>query len=224
MADFEFVPPKNAPVSDDDLIMDLKAVASRVGNKRISQSIYVKSGGKFNPSTILRRFGTWNSALVRIGLEVANICNYPDEKLFENILNIWQHKGRQPVRADLAIPPSTISQSPYNRRFKSWSSALRQFVEYVNKLDGTGVSGQVCSRNVRTESERTVRDPSLRLRYHVLKRDNFSCVKCGASPAKSQHVILHIDHIVPWSKGGKTELANLQTLCQKCNLGKGNIE
>lgn len=28
------------------------------------------------------------------------------------------------------------------------------------------------------------------------------------------------DHIVPWSKGGKTELSNCQMLCQKCNLEK----
>ena len=28
------------------------------------------------------------------------------------------------------------------------------------------------------------------------------------------------DHIIPWSKGGKTELKNCQMLCQKCNLEK----
>jgi 5-methylcytosine-specific restriction endonuclease McrA len=34
-------------------------------------------------------------------------------------------------------------------------------------------------------------------------------------------VELHVDHVTPWSKGGETTLANLQTLCNKCNLGKG---
>ncbi len=61
-----------------------------------------------------------------------------------------------------------------------------------------------------------------KLRYQVLKRDNFKCCACGASPAKNPAVELHIDHIIPWSKGGKTELDNLQTLCSKCNLGKSN--
>ncbi|MFZ6816453.1 HNH endonuclease [Undibacterium sp. Rencai35W] len=29
--------------------------------------------------------------------------------------------------------------------------------------------------------------------------------------------------MVPWSKGGETVLANLQTLCSVCNLGKSNV-
>lgn len=29
-----------------------------------------------------------------------------------------------------------------------------------------------------------------------------------------------IDHVHPFSKGGKTQLDNLQTLCQPCNAGK----
>ena len=35
-------------------------------------------------------------------------------------------------------------------------------------------------------------------------------------------VKLHVDHIKPVSKGGKTELSNLRTLCERCNLGKSD--
>lgn len=62
-----------------------------------------------------------------------------------------------------------------------------------------------------------------KLRYQVLKRDNFKCCACGASPAKDSSIELHIDHIIPWSKGGETTIDNLQTLCSNCNLGKGNL-
>jgi hypothetical protein len=58
------------------------------------------------------------------------------------------------------------------------------------------------------------------LRYEVLKRDGGRCVLCGNS--KKDGVKLHVDHILPRSKGGKDTLDNLQTLCQPCNLGKGN--
>lgn len=69
---------------------------------------------------------------------------------------------------------------------------------------------------------RTSRDPSMKLRFEILKRDNFKCCAYGSSPAKDPAVELHIDHIIPWSRGGETIKENLQTLCSICNLGKGN--
>lgn len=73
------------------------------------------------------------------------------------------------------------------------------------------------------KNNRRSRDPSTRLRFEVLYRDKFTCRFCGASPTKDPTVTLHIDHIIPWSKGGETTLDNLQTLCSKCNLGKSNL-
>ncbi|PWB55017.1 MAG: hypothetical protein C3F06_03170, partial [Candidatus Methanoperedenaceae archaeon] len=66
-------------------------------------------------------------------MKPGNINNYSDEELFENILNIWQYKGKQPTRRDLIFKPSKISPYPYNRRFKSWSNALISFVKYANE-------------------------------------------------------------------------------------------
>ena len=66
------------------------------------------------------------------------------------------------------------------------------------------------------------RNVSLSLRLGVLSRDNFRCVFCGKSPATDIGTRLHIDHIEPFSKGGKSTLENLQTLCEECNLGKSN--
>lgn len=70
----------------------------------------------------------------------------------------------------------------------------------------------------------TSRKISDKLRYKVMKRDNFKCCICGSSPAKDPSIELHIDHIVPWSKGGETIIDNLQNLCSRCNLGKGDSD
>lgn len=58
------------------------------------------------------------------------------------------------------------------------------------------------------------------MRYNVLRRDGFKCVRCGRGSADG--VKLHVDHIVPVSRGGKSTMDNLQTLCEDCNCGKGN--
>ncbi len=59
------------------------------------------------------------------------------------------------------------------------------------------------------------------LRYLVLKRDNFCCKSCGASPVDTNGVLLEVDHIRSIEQWGRTELSNLQTLCRICNRGKG---
>jgi 5-methylcytosine-specific restriction endonuclease McrA len=53
------------------------------------------------------------------------------------------------------------------------------------------------------------------IRWSVFIRDEYQCQRCG-----SRHD-LHVDHIVPWSRGGTDHPENLQTLCRKCNLKKG---
>lgn len=65
--------------------------------------------------------------------------------------------------------------------------------------------------------ERKKLTPSMR--YDVLNRDGHRCCICGRDA--SDGVKLHVDHIIPISKGGKTEMSNLRTLCADCNLGKG---
>lgn len=57
--------------------------------------------------------------------------------------------------------------------------------------------------------------------YQVLARDNWTCCSCRRR-AKEYGIVLHVDHILPRSLGGKDELENLQTLCLKCNIGKSN--
>jgi len=213
---FEYENYSNAQIEIEDLLFDLKRVAKVEG--KVSQSIYNEKG-RYDCSTIIRRFGTWNKALKKAGIALVNEINISDERLYENLLNLWQHFGRQPRRSDLASKHSEFSQSPYNRRFKTWANALKSFVEYANSQDKK-VEGFSAEQD---KARRTGRDPSLRLRFKVMKRDNFCCRSCGASPAKDASVILHVDHIKAWANGGETVLENLQTLCSKCNLGKSNV-
>ncbi len=214
---FAFSRSPNSPVTDQELLDDLKKVSDFVGTLKATQKIY-NEHGSFNASTVLRRFQTWNKALELAKLEVSNISNYSDEELFKNILVLWEHSGRQPRRSQLSKLPSSISQNPYVRRFGSWLSALEAFVEFANEK-------QLLQNNSSKfdNKHKTGRDINLRLRAKILIRDNCICKMCGTSPAKNSDVVLHVDHVIPYSKGGETIEKNLQTLCMTCNIGKSNV-
>ena len=212
---FQLARVSGQPVSDAQLLADLKSVASKLGATTVSQPQYRQSG-RYDETTAARRFGSWNKALLAAGLMLSNEINISDERLFDNILTLWQHFGRQPRRSELARAPSIISQSPYNRRFRSWTSALEAFTTYAN----ASVTDAPLRHETVVARHSTSRDPSIRLRWKVLQRDRFTCRGCGASPALKPGVELHVDHNKPWSEGGETVLENLQTLCATCNLSK----
>ncbi|HKG68826.1 MAG TPA: HNH endonuclease, partial [Segetibacter sp.] len=58
------------------------------------------------------------------------------------------------------------------------------------------------------------------LRWQVFQRDHWRCLSCGRTTEDG--IILHVDHIIPRSKGGQDHLDNYQTLCEMCNIGKSN--
>ena len=56
-----------------------------------------------------------------------------------------------------------------------------------------------------------------RQRKILLILGSYMCFNCGVSLKNN----FHADHVIPFSKGGKTILKNGQSLCAKCNLMKG---
>jgi hypothetical protein len=206
-----------APVTDEELIADIQRVAELAGANVVSFRLYSEVGN-YHPSTAALRFGTWNKALIAAGLELASERDITDGRLFENLMKLWEYYGGQPRFRELSRPPSVISSGPYQRRFRSWMKALEEFVAYANAQDM-----QPPTPAETASDHKTGRDPSLRLRFRVMKRDNFSCRACGASPALKSGLSLHVDHIKAWSLGGETVEDNLQTLCEPCNLGKSNV-
>jgi hypothetical protein len=61
-----------------------------------------------------------------------------------------------------------------------------------------------------------------KLRGFIKERDNYTCQQCTASVAVEPNLLLEVDHIIPVSKGGLSEVGNLQTLCWRCNRTKSN--
>ena len=217
--------------SDEDVIADLKRVAQIMNKatlKRDEYSLY----GEYHASTLTRKYGSWNNVLELAGMKLNLQRNFSNEEMFEEIERVWTILGRQPTTTDINNGISKYSLNSYARRFGGWRKALEAFVDFINsdaeiltedKCVEQKSHQDVCSHYEKNAVHKTSRDINLRLRFRVLQRDNFKCCACGASPAKDVSVELHVDHILPWSKGGETVFENLQTLCSKCNLGKSDI-
>jgi 5-methylcytosine-specific restriction endonuclease McrA len=123
---------------------------------------------------------------------------------------------------------SKFATATYEKRFGSWNKALVAFAEYIARDDLEETDTSLTPVRAQRENgnqlkRRTSREINWRLRAKVLIRDACICKMCGVSPAKNPETVLHVDHVLPWSKGGETVEENLQTLCSVCNIGKSDL-
>jgi len=164
--------------------------------------------------------GNITNAIVHRILERAidkeEIADKYRKELVKNLENIWRELGYSPGKRQLSKYGEKISESPYK---KIWGS-VKIACEYLARFHAGKITKEELLRgDAKINARETI---PLNLRFKILKRDNYTCVKCGQSPAKSNTVELEIDHITPVSKGGTNDIENLQTLCRNCNQGKRN--
>ena len=204
-------------MSDAEMLADIQRVSSELGVLLVPVRLY-REHGTYSVTAIKKRFGSWNNAIEAAGLESVDIETLSDDDLFDNLREVWIKIGRQPRSLEMVKPLSKYTKHPYKRRFQSWLGAVKAFVDSVEQNAAVTESSPSNSTSTRGS-----RDPSLRLRFLVMRRDCFKCRHCGRSPATDAAIQLHIDHVVPWANGGKTMFDNLQTLCAQCNLGKSDL-
>jgi 5-methylcytosine-specific restriction endonuclease McrA len=92
-----------------------------------------------------------------------------------------------------------------------------------DRQDDVRASPELVTTVSRQEAYRERAKLTKRLRWKILERDNFRCTICGADGAADRNVRLDVDHTIPVNRGGKTEVSNLRTLCNRCNNGKGDL-
>ena len=216
------LPPDIRRASDETIVEDMRRVARLRRGSHLRYVTYMEHG-RFCGTTVVHRFGSWNKALERAGLAVGKRVDIPTEELFRQMEFMWRKLGRRPVYTDYEGMPGMPCSSTYAHRFGSWRKALEAFVEWANRRGKGEKAGMEEAVKVGIRKRRTARKADLRLRYRVLRRDGFKCVQCGRSPANEAGVRLHVDHVLAWAKGGETVYENLQTLCERCNLGKATL-
>jgi len=224
MTDFQ-IRLRRRGIQAQEILDDILRVSQMRGTRTVTRLEYDQFG-QFGATTVLRKFKTWNAAVQAAGLAVATRQDITNEELFENLAAVWTHLGRQPFGRQMSDTStgSKFSTGTYEKRFGSWNGALNAFGEYLSgNAEPSSLARQADSAPTAATIKRTPRDINWRMRAKVLIRDACICKMCGDSPAKNPDAVLHVDHIVPWSKGGETAEENLQTLCSICNIGKSDI-
>lgn len=214
-------------LSPDDVLVELKRIAELIGTTVLRREDILAHSDMLGQKMINSRFGTWKAALEAAGLTISpKGRRWKDDDYFENLLGVWTHYGRVPKSAEMDHQPSRISSGGYIAKFGSWGKAKLAFVNRMNaNPDDLEERVQPVANFERVTSRPKIEDLHqipLGIRYKVLSRDRFRCVSCGNSPAMNEGCVLHVDHILAFSRGGKTRLDNLQSLCATCNVGKGD--
>lgn len=231
------------------LLVELQKLTSQAGAIILTFDRYQELGGSYSIGTFQKHFGSWQAAVTKIGHRDGHSGKYTDEELFSEMQRLWEKYGRQPTYGEMNRD-GNISGGVFQRRFGSWMQAVHDFCADRQSLNEEETPIEV-SPEIEVEPSPppafleqpastladTIATPAKtilvdarrvagkHLRFQVLQRDSFQgihrCVICGRSPQK-HGVVLHVDHIVPWSRGGLTVLENLQTACEDCNLGKSD--
>lgn len=161
------------------------------------------------------------------------------ESYISKLENLLQRKKNRAVMDSFYKLSNSITEKSGIDTIESKLKAMKRLLSNnQHKLSSSDIS--ICQSYInnhesllRSKKENTVKIPEHRrfiaqqrrlmsdsLRYDVMRRDGFRCQLCGATAQNG--IILHVDHIIPVSKGGKTEMSNLRTLCERCNLGKSD--
>lgn len=130
------------------------------------------------------------------------------------------------IVGDLAIDVGASKDAPSHSRYEDWDTYLTLHHACRGAHEALAEAFDRYAAYCATRSQYPSARPrnkerakmSYGLRYRILERDQFACAACGATA--DDGIKLHVDHIVPVSKGGRTEESNLQVLCAECNLGK----
>ena len=175
--------------------------------KKLFAKLYGQVESLAKPESIEKRIDWMQSALNQQGDMVSN-------KTFTycaDLLDQARAKHRQLIDKENRRKKEERWRKEEERRRKEEENRKSVEKQCIRQV------GSSAHKRMIAEQRRLMTDS---LRYDILVRDGFRCKICGASAADG--VKLHVDHILPVSKGGKTVESNLRTLCERCNLGKSN--
>ena len=190
--------------------------------KRTAQSYYLWPQRRLGYASYKKIHKSWYKALEIIGYaapQSSKSSKLTDDDILEAVerICIWTYQRKRTI-------PRTQDFKEYNQLHSdgvSWATLKGRFYKSSDFMDNffAWKRGETTKQHLLKQSKKRARKViSPKLRYEIFKRDGFKCLFCGIS---GNGTILNADHIIPVDKGGEDTMENLQTLCVRCNIGKG---
>ncbi|WP_435147174.1 homing endonuclease associated repeat-containing protein [Halobaculum sp. P14] len=109
--------------SDDDLLADIRDVASKLGTTPTLQTY--REHGSHSASTMYDRFGSWRDAVDAAGFDPHDpMEKISDEDLIEELRRLRDELGSEPSAGEMN-EHGKYWVSTYRNHFESWSAARR---------------------------------------------------------------------------------------------------
>jgi 5-methylcytosine-specific restriction endonuclease McrA len=123
------------------------------------------------------------------------------QKKIKRLLEVRAHKAKNVLDAlEQAVDVALEKWDPMVKAEKKDSKANREKIDLTKKANNSAPARNCYGRYI----------PAA-LRREVYMRAGGKCSSCDSRR------MLEIDHVIPFAKGGKTELSNLRLLCRSCN-------
>ena len=192
-------------MGNDNPAIDLKDyILNRMRMNQIYQPVMLKvllqNGGEASIDTIAKALLSYDQSQIE----------YYELRTKNMVGKVLANNGVvTPVKSGRSLSGYRLMAEGITEPQRAYLMALcdTKLYEYINKRGGVIWGHRSLSKGYVSGS----------IRYEVLKRAKYRCELCGAHESQAA---LHIDHIIPRSKGGSDDLSNFQALCMSCNTSK----
>ena len=108
-------------ITDEELINELKRLDN---NYSKVTSKLMKNKGKYSANTYNKRFGSWNNAKEKVGVEINKEMDIDKNDLIKEMIRLKQENGY--ITCELMNKKGKYSIIPYNSKFGSWNEAVKE--------------------------------------------------------------------------------------------------
>lgn len=117
--------PDNRGVPDEVLLEDVRSVARRLSKDSLSREEY-DANGRFNHSTLVKRFGNWNKTLALANLNVRKFANVSKEECLSDLKAVAAVLQKNVITIHEHDRLGRFAKRVFYRHFGTWSAALRE--------------------------------------------------------------------------------------------------